>query len=773
MLALTKNDNLVQSYERYHVFAGKTHNQQDVAPIYLSDELWHTEYGNLLNLTDQMLKSWSENGQIEYVKFDHPEPIDWAFNNGAIRDLETGQLTYNWNTAGAGYVIQGDNGFDIYAVNRTGSLPVSYIPGGMEGKVDETVNDAEELAYDFFSELSSPELVRVVQYSSLYQIFRYYSSSSDEFITGSNLIIDAFLKGQNISPQLADAVRARTLVMKNLAKGNNVVPNYSCLEPYIESLLRIATSCDGSEDVINRAIDRYYKKSVENNPYVRLNEISSSENGDEIIAFLKEKLGDQYVDSLRNNPMSRENAEKEFYEYLNPNLQQVSAYINNYTKKVGSFPYSKAAHYIVNPHKFKLDIEEIYNRGSSDLMKYSARVQAYYEEVDKFNALVKAGKATVVNKIILAMEEQEIKKLENQIEKINKEKEKDLVGLSALCVDEKLSQSIAALNWLLTDPGEYTEPLGEFFSRLFTTNHNTWIKSPSLACSFNGTGYGGHNLDAHVTPIRFANNLRAGKCRVSLVDGQRVVAVSKADRSRVTPAVLRQIERRISTSQEISLPDAPIERPKSILFEEMNASCQERGLSSQFEIAEVSPSKTVQINERDCATLDELYSSISDAIANNEPLPVKEIRYKGMSAREVQVQVDNLRECILERTIDNEAVLTDFDINEIEATVKDNGLVVITLPQKASSIPRNTYKSGMMEFQVPADAEEVFKSVIKRVYNMPEEKINNHFKMMRQIKLELQKHPEIRFEDVKDEYIRLYGFILLENRNEYYKNMVA
>ena len=56
---------------------------------------------------------------------------------------------------------------------------------------------------------------------------------------------------------------------------------------------------------------------------------------------------------------------------------------------------------------------------------------------------------------------------------------------------------------------------------------------------------------------------------------------------------------------------------------------------------------------------------------------------------------------------------------------------------------------------------------------MPKEKINNHFKMMRQIKLELQKHPEIRFEDVKDEYIRLYGFILLENSDESFKNMAA
>ena len=136
LLATTKNESLAQSYERHNIFASKLPDNSDVAPIYLSDELWHTEYGNLLNVTDQMLKSWSENGDIDYKKFGHPKPIDWAFEKGAVRDLDANQLTYNWNTAGAGYVIEGEN-IDIYAVNRTGSLPVSYIPGGMEGRVED------------------------------------------------------------------------------------------------------------------------------------------------------------------------------------------------------------------------------------------------------------------------------------------------------------------------------------------------------------------------------------------------------------------------------------------------------------------------------------------------------------------------------------------------------------------------------------------------------------------------------------------------------------
>ena len=43
LLATTNNESLAQSYERHNVFASKLPDNNDVAPIYLSDELWHTE----------------------------------------------------------------------------------------------------------------------------------------------------------------------------------------------------------------------------------------------------------------------------------------------------------------------------------------------------------------------------------------------------------------------------------------------------------------------------------------------------------------------------------------------------------------------------------------------------------------------------------------------------------------------------------------------------------------------------------------------------------
>lgn len=171
LLASTEEDELAQSYERTSLFAGKQKGGKDFAPIYLSDELWHTEYGNILNVTDQMLKSWSENGMIDYVDFDYPKPVNWTFNAGVSEDLGVSELTYNWNTEGVGYIVE-DDSYDIYALNRTGSLPVSYIPGESEGISDkDPVYLAEQQAYDFFSNLSSPELVKVVQYAAMYQIF--------------------------------------------------------------------------------------------------------------------------------------------------------------------------------------------------------------------------------------------------------------------------------------------------------------------------------------------------------------------------------------------------------------------------------------------------------------------------------------------------------------------------------------------------------------------------------------------------------------------------
>lgn len=177
-LASVDKDELQQSYERNYFLAGRYATNSDWAPVFLSSELRDTEYGSLLNITDQMLKSWSNNGHTRYLNFSYHDPLRWPFLQPIPLELGVKELTYNWNTSGAGYAVL-DNRSQTYALNRTGALPISYIPGGDEAALAnpdsaeiQKLRSAEETAYEYFANLQNPNLVRVVQYAALYQIFR-------------------------------------------------------------------------------------------------------------------------------------------------------------------------------------------------------------------------------------------------------------------------------------------------------------------------------------------------------------------------------------------------------------------------------------------------------------------------------------------------------------------------------------------------------------------------------------------------------------------------
>ena len=170
---------LGQSYERLYRFAGRVDQRNDWAPIYLSRELIDTEYGSLLNITDQILKSWSQGGSVSYYNFHYPSPKKWP---NIVRDLMVSNqsLTFNWNTRGATYGVD-RGGKAVAALNRTGSLPVTYIPEGIDPKdIPAKVLQAEDIAYNKFGRQSDPNLVRVVQYASLYQIFSSYRDARPE-----------------------------------------------------------------------------------------------------------------------------------------------------------------------------------------------------------------------------------------------------------------------------------------------------------------------------------------------------------------------------------------------------------------------------------------------------------------------------------------------------------------------------------------------------------------------------------------------------------------
>jgi hypothetical protein len=167
-LAEANSDELAQSYERRFMFAGRFDQTNDWAPIYLSDELIDTEYGSLLNITDQMLKSWSNHGEIKYANFNYPDPSAYPFQGPIMTELKVAELTFNWNTKGAGYSSRRDP-YEVFALNRLGALPVDYL-----ARSNSDLQKAEDTAYEYFNHLSDPNLVRVVQYAGMYQIFRRF-----------------------------------------------------------------------------------------------------------------------------------------------------------------------------------------------------------------------------------------------------------------------------------------------------------------------------------------------------------------------------------------------------------------------------------------------------------------------------------------------------------------------------------------------------------------------------------------------------------------------
>jgi len=187
LLASITEKELSQSLDINDFLAGKMKNGRDWCPTYLSKELEHTEFGNLMTLTDILLKDWSESGTIQEYNFKYPHPKYYPFRRPLFRLLGINELVYNWNTANAMYAIDLPEA-TIYTLNRTGSLPVSYF--NSQERAYSIGRNYERQAYNYFANLGNTDLVRVVQYTALYQLF------IDNEITYSGELDNAFPKNK-------------------------------------------------------------------------------------------------------------------------------------------------------------------------------------------------------------------------------------------------------------------------------------------------------------------------------------------------------------------------------------------------------------------------------------------------------------------------------------------------------------------------------------------------------------------------------------------------
>jgi hypothetical protein len=197
--ARNRAEHLAQSYERQRIFAGRVlegrYRGWDWAPVLLSAQLDDTEFGTLLNLADQILKSWSQHGDVEYYAFRYAKPEKYPFGTLAASEyfadkFLTTSLLFNWNTEGFA-TITNVNGRDILTGDRSGALPILYRPAdsiakeiGLKGFDDELSiqTDADTRARearDYFATLGDPILVRVVQNVMLCQAVQSFLVVSD------------------------------------------------------------------------------------------------------------------------------------------------------------------------------------------------------------------------------------------------------------------------------------------------------------------------------------------------------------------------------------------------------------------------------------------------------------------------------------------------------------------------------------------------------------------------------------------------------------------
>ncbi|MCQ2272493.1 MAG: hypothetical protein MJZ72_06885 [Bacteroidales bacterium] len=187
LLASTTEKELSQSLDINDFMAGKMNDGRDWCPTYLSRELENTEFGDLMTMTDILLKDWSERGTIKEGNYSYPKPGYYPFDRPLFRKLGLNELVYNWNTADAMYAIDLD-GYTIYTLNRTGSLPVSYF--NSQERSESIGYRYESQAYHYFATLMNTDLARVVQYTALYQLF------IDNNITYSGETYSAFPKNK-------------------------------------------------------------------------------------------------------------------------------------------------------------------------------------------------------------------------------------------------------------------------------------------------------------------------------------------------------------------------------------------------------------------------------------------------------------------------------------------------------------------------------------------------------------------------------------------------
>ena len=639
MLASTTEKELSQSYERNNFFAGKLPGGKDYAPILLSNELWHTEYGSILNITDQMLKSWSENGQIHYELFTYPSPIEWAFEVGAIKDLQANELTYNWNTDGAGYIIEAseDCPYDIFAVNRTGSLPVSYIPGDTdEIKADDKVYLAEEAAYDFFSNLSAPELVKVNQYAILYQIF-------------TNFEISIPSDGEEYSPVTTGNLDAK---MADILKG-------------ILDFRADSTEMAAFRDYQQKNIDELHS----------LLDAPNVDDDTKAIIVWNILFSDVEEDALAMRDSV--NAVRSAIRLFN----QKGLSEREFLRKVG--------HYCINPR------EVVYSK--------IGWLIYYWNDLDQLrrdNNLPTSEYSTLPLTGVKLKNEKYVSDTALRREMMDKSDADELAMFYAFQLRDR-ERTIRQFNeamgiCLLPDAKRIYLAENEMVS-------NQWIKCPTIVQSWSErdsvVSTGGHNLNPKVTPIKVDPKLKKGMGRVELVDGKKTIVVSAADRGSISPSFLRQVER-TGMSGEVKFAKARSLRPRETVFPKAGERTS-RGFSKTDHIRIRADEVGFKIGDKRVATMDELFDELHVQLMSEGGGGERTLVFENVNERTVRVISDGVgKSSLLDKGSVAGVKRGSFQIGKVQYDYsrEAEGIVTVKVPIKPEG---SRIKARTHIFEVP------------------------------------------------------------------------
>jgi hypothetical protein len=506
LLTAAATNELAQSYERTNPLSGKLSDGQymlrDWAPIFLSEPLIDTEFGALLNITDQILKSWSQAGNTEYLYFSYPQkPESFVLGQRPLSEVvheQSGgdQVLFNWNTSGSASVLAGDD-FSVLALTKTGALPVTYGSDIKEGEGIETGHliKFENQAYDYFADLEDQNLQRVVQYTLIYQLFRAVASD----------------------PNMGDLQQALAprddRIVEVRAESHEVI---------VEHLTRVLEEIQ-SGDLKSRLANEFELEDLEASGL--LDDIAA------VDSFLSGKTAESRRKDARILADPREEGDA-----INREIDRLQLLIASQQSDYAKFN-SMVEDYNRRVETAKANFEKwLKSRSGGSLGQYRPEsgpaqpspdltvIQRLQEQQDQLAQILQR----VPSQVSIDREQEALGKLREEIERREAELDRKYAPLADLGERQERYvniQSLARSLRLILSSIVDLEPVRQEYIAANDAEPNGWIRTPSAVLSWDSGNLdavvGGHNIDARA--LRFEASTEVSKLDVVETPSGRVV----------------------------------------------------------------------------------------------------------------------------------------------------------------------------------------------------------------------------------------------------------